>query len=145
MQRLFDLIANVKSLDMNREFERFMEQPKAKVFTLNLNRWEQLYEQGVDANGIPLGYYRPYTLKRKVDPNLSHITLRETGAFYDSFRITTGYGHATIEADTRKGNDDLEDLHGPILGLTDDSKEALQEFMLNNGLIEQIKEAILRD
>jgi|SRR5690349_2650332 len=144
MEALLKLIDNVKTLDVGLEFEKFMSRTDARVFTLNLNRWEQLYEQGVDSNGVPLGQYRPYTLKRKVDPNLSHITLRETGAFYETFRLLTGHGFVEIQANTRKGNEDLEDIHGPVLGLTDDSKEALGEFMLNNGFADQIKETILR-
>lgn len=120
-----------------------MQNDGAKLYTLNLNRWEQLYGRGVDANGVPLGEYREKTKALKNDPQLSHITLRETGDFYNTFKIFVGHNFIELEADTRKGKDDLEDIHGDIIGLDDDSKEALGEYMIDNGFIEQIKESIL--
>lgn len=147
MEALFKLIRNVKALDTNRVFERFMDKDNAKVYMLNLNRFDQLYEQGIDANGKFLGTYTEHTKQLKRDPMLTHITLRETGEFYNSFRVTTGYGYAEIQADPIKDQGtefgDLTLRFGPdIIGLTDDSKEAMGEFILNNGVHEQILDEI---
>lgn len=144
MEALFQMIENIKALDEGVEFARFMQNDQAKIYAINLNKWEQLYGRGVDANGVPLGYYREKTKSLKNDPELSHITLRETGDFYNTFKIFVGHNFIEISADTRKGKDDLEDIHGDILGLDEDSKEALGEYMINNGFIEQIRENILK-
>lgn len=145
MKRLFDLIKNVENLDMDQQFTDFMKTDKARAYILSLNRWGQLYDQGIDINGIPLGYYRPYTLAHKIDPNLSHITLHETGMFYRSFRVDVFYGYAEISADTMKQGRDLTDRFGEIVGLSGQSKELLGAFFIKNGFNDQIREAILRN
>lgn len=143
MEAIFKVIENIKKLDAGVELAKFMSNSTAQVYVLNLNRWEQLYGRGVDANGVPLGYYREKTKSLKNDPNLSHITLRETGEFYNTFKIFVGHNFIEIDANTAKPNGDLAEIHGEIIGLDDDSKEALGEYMLQNGINEQILQNIL--
>jgi len=145
MELLFDLINKVKTLDENQVFEEFFEKSDpAKVFVMNLNRWEQLYEQGVFADGRPTGHYAAYTLQKKRDLGhvTEHMTFRDTGKMYESFRVLPQYGSITIEADTTMPDGiDLES-YGQLLGLTDENKGVLGNYMLENGLAENILEKI---
>lgn len=145
MQALYELISNVKVLDTNKAFQIFFTPEQHRARIVALNTWGQLYDRGVDAHGIPLGYYRPYTLKRKNYPIPSHgqITLIETGDFYRSFQATVHYGAVDIDANTMKGTDDLMDIHGEILGLDEESKGELTEYMIENDFTEIIKQQIL--
>lgn len=144
MQALFDLVNNIKALDEKQVFsDYFNSRPEAKLFVLDLNRWNQLYQRGVDSKGKSLGMYAPYTLEHKKDPMLDHVTLHEEGNFYRTFEVTVHYGTLEIEANTDKPFGDLADMYGEdIVGLTPESCAELSEFMLE-GLIEDIEEKIL--
>lgn len=145
MQVLHDLIGNVKALDEKQVFTDFFnDKTEHKIFVLDLNRWDQLYRGGVDANGRQLGDYAPYTLEHKKDPMKDHITLHEEGDFYRSFELTVNYGSLEIDAETQKPNGDLADIFGEdILGLTANSRGELAEYMIEEELAELIIEKIL--
>lgn len=111
-------------------------------FVISENIWRQLYEQGVDSKGHFLGHYQPSTILIKKDAEKSHITLKETGAFYESFKGKIRFGEIEIDADGRKGSDNLFEIWGEdILGLTDEGKERLIELMINENLKEVVLEA----
>lgn len=144
MEALLELISNVKKLNRDNGFSEFFNGNwKHKTYVLDLNRLGQLYYKGIDASGLLLGHYAAYTLRTKEDPMLSHVTLKETGDFYSTFDLKVHKAHLEIEADTMKGNTDLMDEWGvDILGLTEESKEMLSNYMLDNGYAEIIKEKI---
>lgn len=62
-------------------------------------------------------------------------TLRDTGEFWDSFKVIVGQGVITITADPIKGSDNLFDIFGTnIVGLTEENlqiliNEALKHFI----------------
>ena len=118
----------------------------------NLNR-EQMYEDGVDSKGSPLGEYSPRTIQIKTEKGqrTDHITLKDTGEFYDSIKVKSEPGQIVISADTIKeagqdslartaaggflgstGEDvDLANIYGiDILGLTDENLSKIQGFVI---------------
>lgn len=101
---------------------------------IRLNTHEQLYERGVDSLGqdISPDGYAQFTIdyKRETGQRFDHVTLNDTGAFYDSFAIKVGKDFFIIDADGIKDDDDLFDIYGDdVLGLTDESVDDLQLFV----------------
>jgi len=102
---------------------------------LQLNK-DQLYDLGITADGKDLGGYAPYTLEYKEheagklgrDTRSDHITLKDTGAFYDSFKLRSDIGGFIISADTKKEDTDLITF-GKILGLTNENKGTLRGWV----------------
>lgn len=105
---------------------------------LDLNTEEQLYRKGVDSEGISLGGYAPYTIeyKRRIagglgnDTRIDHITLKDTGEFYKSFRFVNQKQGFKITANTIKdGGDDLLNISPDIIGLTDESLQEVGQMV----------------
>lgn len=91
---------------------------------IDLNTIDQLYNQGVDSRGRSLGDYTAYTksLKQAKGQRTDHITLKDTGEFYNSFRIILNGNALQIIADPIKEDTNLFQEFGiDIVGLTEDS------------------------
>jgi hypothetical protein len=143
---LSDLVVNSKALDINKALQISLSRDDIKQFIINMNTDEQLFDDGIDSTGRELssigGDYAPSTILRKIDDDLpfDHITLYQTGDFYKTFTVHVGKDSFTIEADTMKDGQDLQDSWGDnILGLTDDNIRYLilellpliREYILN--------------
>jgi len=109
--------------------------PDVKDMIIDMNTNEQLYKRGVDAKGTELsaigGDYSFVTkdIKSRKGDIYTHITLKDTGDFYKSWRVSIMHNTIFIEADTIKDGDDLRQRWGDdILGLTDDSKDKLINY-----------------
>lgn len=91
---------------------------------IDLNTIDQLYNQGVDSRGVSLGDYTAYTksLKQQKGERYDHITLKDTGEFYKSFRIIFTGDALQIVANPIKDDTNLFKEFGiDIVGLTEDS------------------------
>jgi hypothetical protein len=91
---------------------------------IDLNTIDQLYNQGVDSRGVSLGDYTAYTksLKQQKGERYDHITLKDTGEFYKSFRIIFTGDALQIIANPIKDDTNLFKEFGiDIVGLTEDS------------------------
>lgn len=109
-----------------------------KTFILDMVTEEQLFKKGIDEDGDVIGYYSEFT--EAINPEKragTHYTLKDTGAFFDSFKITVFPTYFEIDANPIKTNDkgEKENLfwkYGEgILGLTEESLEKLgQEILL---------------
>lgn len=91
---------------------------------IDLNTIDQLYNQGVDSRGVSLGDYTAYTksLKQQKGEIYDHITLKDTGEFYNSFRIIFTGDALQIIANPIKDDTNLFKEFGiDIVGLTEDS------------------------
>lgn len=126
--RLDDIIANGRALDVNKALQFALDKQDTKDFIIELNTNEQLFNEGIDSNGVLLedigGAYSGFTviLKRAEGLPFDRITLYDTGAFYNTFRVVVGNKHLDIIANTIKDGEDLMDRWGQdILGLTDSS------------------------
>lgn len=98
---------------------------------IDLNR-RQMYEFGVDSKGITLGEYAPATINywkpraasEGRDGKVDHVTLKDTGEFYDSIKIKNENA-IIFEADMKKPGTDLEIIYPDALGLNDESKNEI--------------------
>jgi len=139
-QPLRDIAKKVINLDPNRlVFEVIREDKKVQKEILDLNRWAQLFRKGINSDGISLSSIRPeggytfYTiqLKREKAQRTDHVTLRDSGSFYDSFTIKASNDFFEIDANPNKDTTNLFDEWGEdILGLTDESKEILGKLLI---------------
>lgn len=99
------------------------------------NTEDQLWSDGVDSLGNDLGDYQPVTvdIKRSKGQRTDHITLKDTGEFYDSFKVTVQKDSFTINADPQKDDTNLFDEFGiDIVGLTDENMKGIMEYIVEN-------------
>lgn len=94
----------------------------------------QLQEFGIDSEGRPLEppySFKTVGIKREKGQEFNHVTLKDTGVFYDSMFISTSDSGLKFDGDTQKDDNDLRDKYGDdILGLTDENlQQSLPEFI----------------
>jgi len=148
--------SNLKALDINSIIGSILSQPEVKKFIIELNTKgqpsSQLFEQGIDSLGISLGNYAGTTIegtsnfegKKEKGQRFDHITLEDTGDFYNSFVVTVGKDKITIEADPIKEDTNLLVEYGnDILGLTDQNLQLVIDH-LRDGIKKEFKAAVLR-
>lgn len=130
----------MKWLFANREFRETI---------IYLNTWDQLYDRGIDSEGKSLGHYQPYTvfLKEKKGQPTDHVTLRDTGDFYKSFKVKFLNLDIQIVSDPIKygplGAVNLLTQWGKeIIGLTEESLSILRDKAIEI-LTPLIKEKLL--
>jgi hypothetical protein len=95
---------------------------------LDLNRDEQLYDEGQDATGRPITpRYTPFTvsIKRLKGQPTDRVTLKDTGAFYRSFDINYGPDYFEIVSKDRKTRKLQKKYGDQILGLDPDSLQLI--------------------
>ena len=107
----------------------------------------QLFEKGEDGLGNPLGEYADSTkfFKEIIAGQLGrstrsdHITLKDTGEFYESVRIKLTSKGIEIVAETKKDNNDLIDKFGKEILFIND--ENLDDFIRPN-LLDDLRKDI---
>ena len=151
MKALLRIARNAQNLDYHKIAQKALAPTLLQDDILNLNRYDQLYDKGIDANGDSIGRYAPYTLNYKLniapkignDSRVDNITLRDTGAFYDSFRFKNEPEQVVITANVEKPDKNLEDEFGEIIGLTDENKAKVAQWVKPD-FIRLTKQAILK-
>lgn len=101
---------------------------EVRKLIIDLNTIEQLYEEGIDSKGVRLGDYSTYTkgIKQNNGQRNDHITLNDTGDFYNSFRVVFDGNSIRIVANPFKEDTNLFKEYGiDIVGLTEDSMSVL--------------------
>lgn len=146
MKAIANLAQRVKSLSIDDMLHELSEHVEFTDYIIELNTKNQLYDKGIDAKGERIGSYSPKTKAIK-DANgeiSDHVTLLDTGKFYESFRVFLQGSDLIISADTIKDTDDLIFKYGQdILGLNEDSLEKLR-LKAKLILIPYVKGIILR-
>jgi hypothetical protein len=101
-------------------------------YIVDLNTEDQLFQQGIDSDGSQVGPgYAPLTItiKRQKGQPTDRVTLRDTGDFHKSFKISYGADSFAIMATDPKSRE-LEQKYGrEIFGLTDDSVAEATEIV----------------
>jgi len=131
LTRLINLFDSLKGGELA---VRIIEQNKdLQVEILDLNRIGQLFNQGISSKGELIGVYSINT-ELFFDPNKkagSHCTFKDTGQFFESFRILTAKDFFEITANPLRDGTNLFEKYTPdLVGLTDQSKEKLRGLML---------------
>ncbi|MAF43741.1 MAG: hypothetical protein CMI54_06200 [Parcubacteria group bacterium] len=122
------MLNNIIRLDENALIKEILSDKKFQEFIIKLNTEGQLFEEGIDSLGVSLGDYSPATIegtssfegKKDKGQRYDHITLKDTGDFYGSFKISLSNTSLNITADPKKDDSNLFDDFGKeIVGLTD--------------------------
>ncbi len=134
MNRLEKIARNAQKINTNFLMKWLFASREFRDTIIYLNTWDQLYDRGIDSEGKSLGHYQPYTvfLKELKGQPTDHITLRDTGDFYKSFRVTLSNLDIQIVCDPIKygplGVVNLLMQWGKeIIGLTDESMSILRD------------------
>ena len=133
MDGFIELEKKFRKFDINNVFRKVWEQSKVEQFIVKLNTEEQLYKKGIDGQGKELT--PPYTINTiqiKIDNNqrFDHVTLKDSGGFYESFEVIPNNKGFKIEANpiTDDGTN-LYDKYGDVTGLTQESTDLLCKFI----------------
>lgn len=127
---LENLVNRLESLDLDRVANAALQ--GQEDFIINLNTQDQLFEKGINSDGISLeeigGEYSPVTVQIKTEKGqpVDRITLKDTGEFYDTWVVRLGSKEFEIAANPLKDETNLFDEWGEeIVGLTDESLDKL--------------------
>lgn len=137
---------NIIKLDIDYLLSKIYDRPEFKELVIDLNLKDQLFNKGIDSLGQSLGVYAESTKKRKEKNGLptDHITLFETGDFYDTIDIIPDNDGFWIVMDGRKGDTDLFVRYGnDILGFTEQNFEPLKEI-IREELFKLIQEEVAK-
>jgi hypothetical protein len=158
-QRLID---NIDRLDKNVIFLDIISRDNVQKFIIDLNRFDQIFDAGVDAEGNPLPEYSPSTAFFSSDDvftatNFNGETLSQqkeageswflfaSGKLYNSFVVNVDGGGFTIDntGTVKVGKDTSVDYKlFDILGLTDESKTELTEKILPM-VVQEVRKLLL--
>lgn len=141
MDKLINLAKEVSRIDIHDLINRVLADPDIEEQILDLNRDTQLFDKGINAEGQVIGLYSLATEKLSGGTKKAGTpyTLKDTGQFYESFKIYLEKMEFYIAANPIKGNDNLFEKYGEnILGLTQESKDVLTPILLER-LIPEIK------
>jgi hypothetical protein len=99
-------------------------------FILTMNADDQLYDEGINRVGVSIEDYAPYTMRtlaiktEKGQPT-DRVTLRDTGAFEQSFFIEFRADEFEIKASDFKAEKLVVKYGKQIMGLTDENVQRL--------------------
>jgi len=130
------LLDNVNKLNINDIFFSLWKDNRVQNYIIDLNtegeQTSQLYNLGIDSEGNSLGTYSPYTIQFKIEKGqrFDHVTLKDTGDFYETFKVKPSKKGFEIIANPNKDDDNLFEIYGKeIVGLTKDNKKLLLAFV----------------
>lgn len=138
MKKLEDAIKRLKKLSV----QPVLKKAEVKTFIIKLNRFNQIFIDGETVDGYNLGTYSYYTeqenrgrtfmfegvSKQKI--RLKNHFLLDTGRFFKSFKVEVDTEGFKIVADDSTGKGvPLEKRYGELVGLSEESKEKLLEFV----------------
>lgn len=145
---LENLCRNFIKLDEDKMLNKVLSVSSLQQDILDLNREDQLYDKGITSDNKELGEYSNATIQgtsnfegkiSKGQP-YSHITLKDTGAFYESFKFRNTNDGIIISANTMKPDVDLM-TYGNILGLTNQNKSVVAQW-IKAPFIKEMRSAI---
>ncbi|MES2382471.1 MAG: hypothetical protein V4538_15595 [Bacteroidota bacterium] len=140
MKVIVQLAERLKSLKISGLLKVLASNKEFTDLIIELNTRKQLFDEGIDSTGRLLsdigGNYSPNTIegtsqykgKKAKGLPYDHITLFDTGQFYQSFEVFLRGTEFVISANTLKDTTDLVSEWGAnILGLTEKSLSILRE------------------
>lgn len=143
MDDFVPFLKKLKEYDVNEILFDIWKTFAVQEFIIQLNTeglpTSQLYEDGIDSLGVGLGNYTPFSIEIKLaggesglgDTRIDHITLKDRGVFYDSFKvIPKKNGFGIIANFIVEDGKDLRDRFGNNLkGLTKENERILIDFI----------------
>lgn len=135
----YDLCNKVLALDQYVILEEALEDPYVQAQIIELNQ-SQLYDKGIEADGSPTGEYSKKSIE-VYGKSPGHITLKDTGATYDTMRVLSSGDGFVIVADMDLHGVDLNVIYPNALGLTPESLEELLP-LIRDTMIRIIKDKL---
>lgn len=133
---IFNLLQRAQSLQQDFAVEA-MDKPETLKLVVELNTREQMYEQGVDSEGRPMGEYSYPTKQKKIEKGqrYDHITGVDTGEMVESERAEFSYnGDLIMTMNTIKDGKDITETYWgvDIVGLTTESQMILKPILTDD-------------
>jgi hypothetical protein len=123
-----ELTKKIKELTSEFILFNVVKNKKVQEKIIELNRKQLL--QGINSENITLASIKPYSESYAQFKGSNVVNLFESGDFYNSFYVVNKIGGFEIKANTTLYGYDFKDVYGDkILGLTDDSKKELEDFI----------------
>lgn len=128
---------------MSLEPSEIFSMSEVQEFIIKLNRFNQIFIEGDTVDGFNIGTYSPFTEAvnqgrtftldgvSKTKTAGRNIFLFDEGDFFRSFKVTvTSNGFSIYADDSGKYDEPLEKRYGRLIGLSEESREKLKEFLL---------------
>lgn len=150
MSALDDLINTVEevkgSLDNNSLLRSIIEKEEGLIVSLNTQK--QLYDKGINALGVSIDSYAPYSpwtvkLKMKKSQPYNRVTLRDSGQFHASFEIRFTDDGFTIGSRDSLTEELVRKYSESIFGLTQKNKDYLKKSIILQNLITELRNLML--
>ena len=137
-----ELRDKIASINENVLINTILSRKEYQDFIINRNTHVQLFELNIDSQGVKLAAnrsgYSDNTLRISQEEGRpkrgrDRVDLHDTGDYYKSHAVDIGSlkdDYFTMISDAQKDDTDLVDEWGDILGLTDESMNALSVFIL---------------
>ena len=142
MATLARTVKKIKAFDFERAILNIVSFNDQKA--LNLNRDDQLFKGGSDANGDLLQpEYADLTifLKTMSGQPTDRVTLRDTESFHNSFFLDASKFPLRISATDSKTGELMDKYGEDIFGLDDESQAEFNEYILDD-IQEALKKAL---
>lgn len=140
--KLDRLFSKIENLSEDKLWLFSIDEP-LKEQIIELNTEVQLYGFGVDSKGDPItsalsgnSFYSSFTveIKKRKGQNYDHITLKDTGRFYESFTVNVTVNDIIFDAEDEQFYDvPLFEVYGvDVLGLTPENLDLIKINILHN-------------
>lgn len=148
LNAIANLISAVETVEMNMldgvYVKKAVEENTEKIVEMNV---EQLYDFGINALGISIDTYAPYSpytvrVKTEKGQPTDRVTLRDTGDFHKSFEVVVGPTDFYITATDYKTADLVEKYGERIFGLIPQNKTELARKYLYPIVIKEIRQSL---
>lgn len=138
--RMYQYAKRVSQLKEDVVFKIIFSRDQIKEEIIYLNTQAQLFDKGINSRGERLDDLRGFgysditkQIKSQKGQPTNRITLKDTGDFYESFRVRVKVGEIIIDANPIKDDTNLfEEFGNDVLGLTDESIEKLKPLIIEN-------------
>lgn len=118
----------IRKFNVNSILRVVWSNPRIQNLIIDLNTegkpTSQLFEKGEDSKGVSLGVYSPFTQAIKVEKGqrIDHITLKDTGDFYETWVVIPFLQGFRMKANPIKEDSNLFDDFGEdIVGLNEEN------------------------
>lgn len=143
-------LTRMASIDVHPLIQEILQEPELQKEIIYFNTIDQLFEKGEDKLGRKLadvgGEYSPFTVMTKLKKGqpINRVTLKDTGDYYDSYRISapTGADYIIFITNPIKDGKDIEfEWGGFVVGLNRENTQWLINEVKTK-LIPKIKTAL---
>lgn len=137
MTTIKGMLDKVKSVDLRSEVPVIVQRTSAYLILLNQ---EQLFVNGIDANGDPITpeykskYYAAKKHAKNPQPGFGRPDLKDTGDFYKDFYVTVDKTAFEVDSKDNKSSSLIEKYGEKIFGLSRENKSKYSLGPLAKGI-----------